>query len=300
MRKIPNFSLLRTFELAARFQSFALAAKELHLTPSAVSHQVHKLEQYLDCQLFNRNHQQVEITVTGHRLLNRLSTILDELESLCGEVNTTQNQKHNLAIHCSPSFASKWLSKRLFGFKTLCPDITTRFTSNADPINILWDTKIDVAISYGFAQKLSGVEVISLGEEAIVPMCSPALIDESLAIADYFNLSTLIESQLCPVSWRDWFIQNKLKIPDSVGSGPSFDRASLAIAAAVDGMGIALESTRFAEEELNQGKLVQLGGDRFMPIKKELHFISIRVTDQNLPKITAFRNWILSELAILN
>ena len=73
MRNIPHFTLLRAFESAARLKSFTLAAQELHLTQSAISHQVRKLEDYFGCALFIRRNRRVELTLEGQRFLESLS-----------------------------------------------------------------------------------------------------------------------------------------------------------------------------------------------------------------------------------
>lgn len=87
MRKIPNFVLLRAFEAAARLESFTLAAHELHLTPSAISHQIRELEENFGTSLFRRSHRRVEPTPEGHRLLQSLTRIMDALEACCAEVS---------------------------------------------------------------------------------------------------------------------------------------------------------------------------------------------------------------------
>ena len=106
----------------------------------------------------------------------------------------------------------------------------------------------------------------------------------------------LINSVMNPVRWTDWFALNELPLP-TTGAGPSFDRGALAIAAAVQGLGLALESTRFAQEELAKGELVPVGGGRFRSVTRELHFLCYRVAQQQHPKIAAFRKWLLDAAA---
>ena len=112
MRRVPNFVLLRAFEAAARLLSFALAAQELHLTPSAISHQVKELEQYFGRKLFLRHNRRVEPTPEAVRLLESLTRVFDVVEAACAEVALAP-QAQVLALHCAPSFAAKWLGPRL-------------------------------------------------------------------------------------------------------------------------------------------------------------------------------------------
>jgi DNA-binding transcriptional LysR family regulator len=102
MRKIPNFVLLRAFEAAARLQSFTLAAHELHLTPSAISHQVRELEEVFGRPLFVRSHRRVDPTAEGRRLYESLSRILDSLEACCAEVNLAPSGQV-LSVYCAPA-----------------------------------------------------------------------------------------------------------------------------------------------------------------------------------------------------
>ena len=104
----------------------------------------------------------------------------------------------------------------------------------------------------------------------------------------------LIDSQLSQVTWRDWFIFNELTLPPR--PRPSFDRAALLISAAVDGMGVALESSRLAERELARGELVELGAGVSRPLAREMHFFSRRTNERHLKKIKAFSDWLFGEL----
>jgi DNA-binding transcriptional LysR family regulator len=292
MRKIPNFVLLRAFEAAARLQSFALAAHELHLTPSAISHQVRELETVLGRALFTRSHRRVEVTAEGRRLFESLERILDALEACCSEVKLAPSGQV-LSVHCAPSFAAKWLGPRLPAFMEAHPGITLRMSSSAEPMDLTKAREVDVAISYGRALQRSGVEVIGLGTEDIVPLCSPKLKGNRQTWKDLMQTATLIESQLSDITWRDWFALNELPMPHNPRQ--SFDRGALSISAAVDGMGVALETTRFAERELARGDLVEVGRTVFKRIRREVHFLSVRSNEKHLDKISRLTTWLMGQ-----
>jgi len=295
MRKMPNYVLLRAFEAAARLESFTLAAKELHLTQSAISHQIKELEDYFGKPLFFRKNRKVEPTSEGRRLLESLSRIFDVIEAACNEVTLAPNSQV-LALHCSPSFAAKWLSPRLPEFIKANPDITIRLTSGAEPIDLLRNQEIDVAISYQFTPTGPGITSVSLGEEKIIPMCSPDLIDPTVSVEELMSKLTLIESSLNLHTWEQWFEINHLKNPST--RKMSFDRAALSISAAVDGIGAVLESVRFAERELSRGELVELGQKIFLPTTDRTHFLSYRSNTQNSQKIKLFNEWIFSKVGV--
>ena len=293
MRKIPNFVLLRAFEAAARLQSFSLAAHELHLTPSAISHQVKELEEHFGLPLFVRSHRRVELTAEGRRLHESLARVLDALEACCAEVNLAPSGQV-LAVYCAPSLAVKWLGPRLPEFVKAHPGHTIRLSSGAEPMDLTLAREVDVAISYGHALRRPGIEVIPLGKERIVPLCSPSLKDPRRPWKEAITQFTLIDSQLSQVTWRDWFTLNGMSMPQRPRQ--SFDRAALSISAAVDGMGVALESTRLAERELARGDLVEAGATVFKHIDHEMHFLSLRTNEMHVDKIRRFREWLLEQV----
>ena len=293
MRKIPSFVLLRAFEAAARLSSFTSAAAELSLTPSAISHQIRELEEVFGKPLFRRLHRRVDLTPEGARLADGLTRVLDALEASCAEVSLAPVGQV-LSLYCSPSFAVKWLSPRLVNFTSLYPDITIRLTSGAEPMDLVRAREVDVAISYGQAVRRPGIEVIPLGKEFIVPLCSASLMDRRKTARALIGELPLIDSQLSRVTWRDWFAMNRFESAPKVRQ--SFDRAALAISAAVDGLGITLESTRFAEKELARGELVEIKAKEFPRLARETHFLSQSIDERESGRIRAFRDWLFAEL----
>lgn len=295
MRRIPNFVLLRAFESAARLESFTLAGRELHLTQSAISHQVRELEEHFALPLFIRRNRRVELTAEGRRLRESLSRVFDVIEAACDEVALAP-QAQVLALHSSPSFAAKWLGPRLPQFLQANPDITIRLTSGAEPIDLTRVQEVDVAISYGTVQKRAGLVAVALGTERIAPLCSPALLKAGMPAARQMRELPLIDSQLSGVTWPQWFALNGLKLP--ARARPSFDRAALSISAAVDGMGVALESLRLAEREISRGELIELGQGVFLPLAEETHFVSCRASERQGKKVKAFREWLFQAAGV--
>ena len=295
MRRVPNFVLLRAFESAARLESFTLAARELHLTQSAISHQVRELEDYFGRPLFIRRNRRVELVAEGRRLLDSLSRVFDVIEAACDEVALAPRAQV-LALHCAPSFAAKWLGPRLPEFMQAHADITIRLTSGAEPVDLTRMREIDVAIAYGPVQERAGVLSIALGRERIVPLCAPQLVDGTRPISQQISDMVLIDSQLSAITWPGWFARNGLSLP--ARPRPSFDRAALSISAAVDAMGVALESVRLAEREISRGELVELGRDIFCPIAEETHFVSCRVNEQHTEKVRLFREWLFKAAGV--
>lgn len=293
MRRMPPLVLLRSFEAAARLESFALAANELHLTPSAISHQVKDLEAYFARPLFVRKNRRVTLTPEGRRLQDSLGRVFDVIESACQEVSLTP-QSQVLALHCAPSFAAKWLGPRLPGFMQLFPDITIRLTTGADLLDLTRSQELDVIISYGTKSERPGLHTVALGVEKIVPLCSPKLLRQGVSVREQICALTLIDSQLSDVTWKRWFDLNRLTLPDR--PRPSFDRAALSISAAVDGVGVSLESSLLAQRELERGDLVELGQDEFEPLAQSIHFLTCRSNEKKRAKVKHFCEWLMQSL----
>ena len=295
MRRIPPLARLRTFELAARHQSFALAAQELHLTASAVSHQIRDLERHFGLPLFERSHRRVQTTPQGQRLYESLTRVFDALGAACAEV-TLPGQDEVLAVHCAPSLAIKWLGPRLTAFLASHPGLNVRLTTGAEAMDLARVREIDVLLSYGAPPPARpGVDVAPLGQERIAPLVAPALVPRGARAADLVRRLTLIDSTLSPVSWPQWFQHQGLALP--LGPRPSFDRAAMAIAAAADGLGVALESTRLAAREMERGELVELGSRSLRPLARAVHFIAARRHDRTRPAVGAFVEWVLKAAA---
>jgi LysR family glycine cleavage system transcriptional activator len=291
MRRIPSFPALRAFEAAARLGSFARASEELHLTPSAVSHQIRALERSLGRALFRRANRQVTLTSDGQRLLAGLSDAFDAIEAVCAELSPPPPS--SLTVHCTPSFAAKWLGPRLPAFVEAHPGIAIRLSTSADPVDLGRHEGIDILIAYGRPPRGPGLSVESLGQEEIAALCAPEVARAVGPVGPgAVERFTRLDSSFSPVRWPDWFARNGFPIPAG-GAGAAFDRGSLVISAAVQGLGVALETLRFAQDELGAGQLVRLGDGRVESLYRELHFICYRERDGQMQKIQAFRRWLM-------
>ncbi len=297
MRKLPSFHSLRAFEAAARLGSFVRAAEELHLTASAISHQVRALELYFGRALFEAGSRVKRLTDDGARLAAGLVGAFDAIETACAEV-TPQATPSTLNVHCAPSFAAKWLGPRLSGFMERYPAISIRMSSGAGSYDLLRHAATDVAIVYGDVPVDAGLLADGLGEEEVIAVCTPALV---AGLTDYGWRSLirlpLIESSLSPIRWSDWFMANGLgRHPPTPTTG--FDRGALAVLAAVQGMGVALETRRFVEAELASGQLVTLGKGQFRGIPRVLHRFLWRTGTQVPHRVRVFRTWLLQEVGV--
>jgi LysR family glycine cleavage system transcriptional activator len=256
-RSLP-LSSLRSFEAAARTGSFRAAAQDLSLTPSAVSHAIHSLEETLGRMLFLRQGRSVHLTAEGRTLMRHVERGFGELQLGIGSVSTHTPQL--LRVHSAPSFAAQWLMPRLRRLLKEVEGLTVRIAAGTDYARFTTD-EFDVDIVYGMpladrydASVHQNLVILPLGTEVISPLCAPALAANIRTPRDLWQ-QTLIESEIKKVRWPAWFAANGLIAPEP--HGPRFDRSFLSLTAAVDELGVALESTRLAERELASGRLVQ-------------------------------------------
>src|SRR5207302_2241175 len=144
---LPPLSALRAFETAARLKSFSKAAEELNVTPAAISHQIHALEQDLGVQLFHRLNRAVELTVSAKVLLPGLSDAFAGIQTSVRRLRA-HNDTGTLTVTASPSIAAKWLVLRLHRFQALWPQIDVRISTSDDLVD-LTRGDFDLAIRYG-------------------------------------------------------------------------------------------------------------------------------------------------------
>lgn len=294
MRQLPPLKAVQAFEAASRLGSFVAAAEELHLTPSAISHQIRLLEERLGITLFHRVHRAVELTDVGRRYAEGVAEALGLIEASTRSIERT-GKSDILTVHSVPSFATQWLMPRLSRFSALNPDIDVRLNASASPVDLATG-EADFDIRYGHIFPATGVTVVPFPEETIVVNCSPRLLPRRRGGRKAMDLSeaTLIHSEVNLYSWRDW-LKDHPQAKIQLDRGPRFDRTFMAINCAVDGMGVALESRLLIERELDSGKLVLpfgLDGPKLV-----CHRLMYLKTKGHLPKMKAFTEWLFDELS---
>lgn len=293
MRKFPPFSALRAFESAVRCGSFAAAANDLLLTPTAISHQIRKLERHLGVRLFHRVGRHAIVTDAGRRYFSALGAAFDQVAAATTEI-IANGKSDTLSVHTAPSFATLWLTPRLSQFVGAYPDIDLRVSSSARGADLFEDFDIDIQYALPVGP---GLVAIPLIEEMIVPMCSPglALGVRPIRMAADLQGFPLIHSDGCAVHWDDW-LKRHPGVNLELGHGPHFDRSFMSIAAAIDGLGICLESTFLAREALAAGKLVKPFGDDGPTITE--HRIVFLKAKAHLPKIRTFVDWVTAVVRV--
>ena len=211
MERLP-LSSVRTFVVVARLLSFSRAADKLHVTPSAVSHQIRALEQYLGVPLFHRTKNALSLTSAGERYMVDASEALLLLTRATQAVRRTP-QRQVLRIGAPPTLASLWLAPRLPSFQKAHPEIALTVTASADPPPLLRDS-LHIALWYGDGA-IPGFVVDPLGQNRIFPICSPALTQGEHALRSAADLKhhTVLDSSdetyyqdrgVKQIGWPEW------------------------------------------------------------------------------------------------
>lgn len=287
MAIVPPTANLLAFEAVARRRSFALAAAELHLTASAVSHQVARLESQLGVRLFERNAHGVRLSAAGERYLVRVGGALAAITTATEDLR--QGVGNSLYVHCAPSIASLWLMPRLQGFAQAHPEIALNLSAQHTPSDFALG-QADIDIRYGVPQ-WPDLEVEPLFEEKIVPLASPAFIQaHRLKRPERLLEVPLIQSTVSVVQWPDWFAAfTHQRAPDRFAV--RFDRAQMSLDAATQGLGVALESATIAGRHLAEGMLQPVFG-LARAIKVQAHFVVYPARHARRAPVAAFLAWL--------
>jgi LysR family glycine cleavage system transcriptional activator len=289
-----SIKAIQAFEAAARLGSFALAADELAVTPSAVSHQVRLLEEQIGVLLFHRVHRSVILTDVGREYAAEVIAAFAKLEAATLAAASASGTSAALTIHSTPSIATQWLMKRLPLYGEQHSEIDLRLQSSVNRID-LGQGIVDIDIRYNPGPPPAGAVLTPFPDDVIVPMCSPRLASGLKPIRTVEDLAahTLIHGEINILGWRDWSRRNRRARLD-LDRGPRFDRSFMAIRAAVDGLGVCLDSMLLAEQELRSGQLVVVLPETAMTVRGH-GFISLR-SKANAPKVGEFRAWLFKEV----
>jgi DNA-binding transcriptional LysR family regulator len=290
MAGLPPLPNLLAFEAVARRRSFALAAAELHLTASAVSHQVARLEAHLAVRLFERSAHGVRLSTAGEQYLGRIGGALAAIGTATDDLR--QGMGNSLYVHCSPTLASLWLMPRIRAFAQACPEISL----NLSAAHIHSDFGLgqaDLDIRYG-VPRWGDLVVEPIFEERILPLASPVFVRERrLRRIDQLLEVPLIQSNVSVVQWSDWLRDwSNLRAPERYSL--RFDRAHMSLDAATQGLGVALESATMAAGHLADGRLQPVFGlDKAVVVKA--HFLVYPARHAQRAPVEAFVGWLHGE-----
>jgi len=287
-RDLPPLRALTAFEAAARLGSFRMAAGELGITRSAVSHQIKLLEERLDVQLFRRDARRAELTQAGQTYYPPIRDAFDQIETQTRSLRPANTDKE-LTIQVYVTVALKWLIPRLHDFERRFPDTRVRLsTSYFD-----WDfdeRNVDVGLILA-RNKLPGHFYRPLFKSYLVPVCSPKL---KLTSPDDLKKNKLIDVYTAEEDWQIWLDAAGVK-----GVKPanrlSVDSYILAQEAAIEGRGVCMTIGPYAAEEIKMGRLYQP-----FPLRvahKHNWYFACTQANRNKNKVRRFEDWLVKQVA---
>ncbi|MBG1231922.1 LysR substrate-binding domain-containing protein [Aestuariivirga litoralis] len=287
-RDLPPLRALTAFEAAARLGSFRMAAGELGITRSAVSHQIKLLEQRLDVQLFRRDARRAELTTHGQSYFPAVREAFDQIEAQTRALRPANTDKE-LTIQVYVTVALKWLIPRLHDFERRFPDVKVRLSTSYFDWNFD-ERNVDVGIILA-RTKLPGHYYRPLFKSYLVPVCSPKM---KLTKPQDLANAKLIDVYTAEEDWHIW-----LEGAGVTGVKPAnrltVDSYILAQEAAVEGRGAAMTIGPYAAEEIKLGRLVQPFPLR-VPHKHNWYF-ACSTANRNKNKIKRFEDWLVKQVA---
>ncbi len=293
--RLPPLDLLVSFEAVARLGSITRAAAERFVTQSAMSRQVQALEEALDVPLFVRRHRAIALTEAGRLLHGTCASVLDQLRETVAAIRAP-TAREQLAVTTTPSFAALWLIPRLAAFTRSHPGIDVRLDASYERRDLRREG-FDLAVRYSPAATSAGERLFA---EAIVPVCSPALVEASatpLARAADLAEQTLLQVMPdraggIPVEWESWL--QSLGLPQvRPRSTLTFSNYNEAIAAAISGQGVALGRRPLIDALIARGDLVVPFGEA--TATERGYFLIVEPQARRRPAVQALEIWLLAE-----
>lgn len=303
-KPMPPLNALRAFEAAARHLSMARAARELHVTAGALSHQIRGLEDALGLKLFQRGVRSISLTAEGRQLYPALRIGFTHIRDAINDLASAGDARI-LVVSSSPGLTSKWLAPRLYGFSGAYPDIDTRVSSSFSNANFTTDG-VDVALRSLSVVAVADPDLVieKLFEMHLLPVCIPKLVAAHGPFATPAALSgvPLIHDESFAnraevPDWGDWFRAAGVGGADT-SHGLRFSNSDHAIDATLGGAGVLLAPDILAYDALRTGQLVVASPPALR--SGRAYYLVYSKDGQDRPTVQAFRTWIRQEVSALD
>lgn len=291
MNRLPPLTALKSFTAAARLGSFQAASVELFVTPSAVSHQVKSLEEFLGIELFVRRTRRIVLTAAGEQYYQSVQEALFEIDRATQNLIST-HQTGQLHLSVAPAFLTRWLLPRISSFYEAQPDVEIEMSAETGLIDFE-RSETDMAVYFGHGQ-WSDIEVQLLRHYQQVPVCNPNLLNgkEIYTPEDLLNY-TLLHIPKRKDEWPRWFKQVGVPYKESK-RGLYLSSGSLTTSAAINGLGFALADVGFVSDEIATGKLTA-PLDEFLITDKSFYLVYQKKRALTYP-MKAFQSWLMEEM----
>ncbi|CAI1929878.1 LysR substrate-binding domain-containing protein [Serratia proteamaculans] len=290
-RKLPPLGALRAFDAVARLQSFKLAAEEIGVSPTAVSHQIRLLESLLEVSVFERTPRKVELTADGKVLQQATAQAFALLQAATEKIGERQRPRV-LTLTATTAMIAHWLVPRLPALMRQFPNIDLRLHAD-DGIVDLRSRQIDVALRYG-AEPGAQLTPRLLYQDSFVLVASPQL---TLKTPEDLLQATLIhtDGRRVPQPAPDWYRWRREFGPATlqIDAGPRFTDEAHVIQAAIAGQGVAIVSQLMAQHALNTGLLVAPFN---MALPGAAHYFVSNPDGQHPQTVAQLADWVAAEM----
>jgi len=293
-RVIPPLAALLAFERAATQLSFRRAARDLSLSPSAISHQIRGLEQQFGTRLFVRGARSVRLTADGERYLAKVSAALAMLDEASRDMLRERGESGGeLWISSLPFFTGAVLLPALPEFKRRHPQLTLRIEATHQYADFN-GSRVDVAIRYG-REHAAGLRVEPLVQVRGLPVCTPALVKAGLRSPADLSREVLIHVTTQPRAWPAWL--KEAGLPHLAPRGHLWlDSVPAVLEAAEHGLGVALALAPLIKARPGFGKKL-VAPFAFEPTHSETIYLVSRTEQARDRRIAAVRRWIADAVA---
>jgi LysR family glycine cleavage system transcriptional activator len=292
---LPSLHALHVFEVAARLGSFTRAGVELHVTQTAVSHQIKQLEGELEVLLFRRTGRGLTLTHEGQAWLTELSTLFARLREANRRLRRrAKSERPVVSLTTIPSFGARWLVPRLGGFLAKHPEVDLRISTSEAVVDFTREP-VDVGIRFG-PGPYPGLFFEKLHDDHFVVVAAPALAARLKKPADLLQQTLLFDDH--EDAWSRFFKSLHLRESARTRYHQMTD-SGLLVEAAVRGQGVALARWSLIQDELSAGRLCRVfPHTAALPVGHSYSLVGLRETFRR-PEIAAFRDWLRLEIATL-
>jgi LysR family glycine cleavage system transcriptional activator len=289
--RLPALSTLIAFEAAARHQSIQQAADELHVTHSAVSRHIRKLELQIGRRLFEHQHRRILLAADGEIFLRAVTTGFTHIERAFVQLSGSR-QPDRLVISVDPDFAGLWLVPRLDEFYAIVPNTMVEIRAGKGVYSSR-DPRIDCAIQYAeVGSEIENGEI--LFRSRLFPVCAPSLAKRlPLRSPEDLKHHVLLHDRSF-VEWQEYLQNCSLTIDVNVGSSVVFSETAHCLDAAARGQGVAMGDDFLAALHLSEGRLVR-PFDSALYSRNAYYFIAPKRGPRQAA-VTAFRNWLVQSI----
>lgn len=291
--KLPSLKAIRAFEAAARHSSFKLAANELNVTHSAVSHQIKGLENELGVRLFDRHTRRVDLTDAGRLYFVPIRQAFDHMRVASEAVRQTAHAQ-TLTVQVYVTMAMRWFLTRLSDFHNRHPDVDVQL-STTDKDWAFNRGVVDAAFLY-VRKKEPGMYYRFLYTGQMFPVISPKLLDAFGGLNNPRDLITypLLSVYTAPDDWSIYLEAAGVPEPPVLNS-VSYDSYILALEAAAAGEGVAMAEMAFVRSDLESGRLIS-PFDLKVKRPGDWHFACEKGRESE-PRIKQFEQWLADQVA---